>query len=172
MLRTKMFSLITLTSAFAGGLALLSFTDTATAGSEPTELCAATGIQTGPGAPGGCQYSSADAPVIAVNVCWDGSTARLKGLTECPGNDRTYYVKFGELLNPMTGEIVAYAPLASACTMMACEQSDINSAELPDTPVCCDGSGCTTDVANCTDEILWCEEITYDNQGNLICHEE
>jgi hypothetical protein len=177
MLRTKMFSLFALTFAFAGGLALVSFTGTATAAPIIADLCVATGIKLEAGVGrGGCVYASPDSPQLNVNVCWDGTTARIKGLTACPGNQRTYTAKYGDVVNPLSGEIVAYAPLADACDLVPCLPSDDNSLPFDDGVACCnpDTGDCWAPDANgnCTvGDITWCKELENNGNGTVTCHE-
>jgi hypothetical protein len=171
---TKMFSLIALTSAFAGGLALVSMSDTATAGSATPDLCVATGVEYGTTA-GGCEYSDTNAPLLNLEVCWDGQTARLKGGLTCPGRQLTYHAKYGELLDPTTGVIAAYAPLPDACQVADCLPSDINSQALEDGLACCTPEGaCVNPNPNGTcpeGDITWCKELENKENGTVNCHE-
>ena len=172
MLRTKMFSLVALTSAFAAGLVLVGMTKTAEAGTGvTTDLCIATGIKFGSNTRGGCVYSGPDAPTLDAKVCWDGTTARLKGLTACPTGQRTYMAKFGEVINPLTLEVAAYAPLPDACTLMTCaEGNSINAPEIEDQPACCEGNNCEPIAAGaiCDGDMGWCVDAD-DGSGDLIC---
>lgn len=175
MMRPKMISLFVLTTAFAGGLALVSMTDTATAAPVTPDLCVGTGIQFGGGG-GGCVYTGPDVPALNVDVCWDGTTARIKGSSACPGKERHYFAKYGEVVDPFTGEIVAYAPLMNACNVVPCSPSDIDSQQLVDGTACCDANAedCTMVPANgiCLEgEITWCEELEDKGDGTVECHE-
>lgn len=174
---TKMFSLVALTSAFAGGLAFVSLTNTATATPATPDLCVAVGAEIDPDhGNGACLYSSTDAPLLNLDVCWDGTTARIKPVLGCPTKQATYSVKYGEVINPLSNEIVAYAPLPDACELVPCEPSDYNSNFLVDGVACCDPvtGFCSAPDAegNCSDggEITWCKEIEVNN-GTLTCHE-
>jgi hypothetical protein len=174
---TKMFSLIALTSAFVGGLVLVSLNGTATAATATPDLCVATGARISPDSgTGGCVYSDTNAPVLGLNVCWDGTTARIKGGLACPTKQPTYFVKYGEVVSPLSGEIIAYAPLPDACELVTCETSDINSQPLEDGVACCNPvTGiCTPPNANgdCTaGEITWCKELENNGNGTVTCHE-
>lgn len=170
-----MFSLIALTSAFAGGLALVSMSSTATAGSATPDLCVATGVEYGAKS-GGCVYSDTNAPALNLEVCWDGTTARIMGLGGCPLPLVSYHVKWGEVINPGTGEIVAYAPLGDACEVVVCESSDINSLLLEDGVACCNpntGDCWAPDAnGNCTvGDVTWCKELENNGNGTVTCHE-
>jgi hypothetical protein len=172
---TKMFSLIALTSAFAGGLALVSMSSTATAGTATPDLCVATGVEFGAKL-GGCEYSDTNAPLLNLEVCWDGQTARLKAGSTCPGRQLTYHAKYGELLDPTTGVIAAYAPLPNACELVECAPHDINAPETDDGVACCNpntGDCWAPDAnGNCTvGDITWCEEIKNNANGTVTCHE-
>lgn len=174
---TKMFSLIALTSAFAGGLALVSLTGTATAAPATPDLCVVTGVQLNPSqGNGGCVYSDTNAPVLDLDVCWDGSTARIKGTVGCPLRQATYHVKYGDVIEPLTGEVIGYAPLASACDVVVCEPSDINSQDFDDGVACCNpntGECWAPDAqGNCSvGDVTWCKEIENNGNGTITCHE-
>jgi hypothetical protein len=171
---TKMFSLIALTSAFAGGLALVSMSDTATAGTAIPDLCVATGVHYGAKA-GGCEYSNTNAPLLNLPVCWDGQAARIKVGATCPGRQLTYFAKYGELLDPTTGVIAAYAPLPNACQVGACMPGGLDF-DYDDGVACCNpntGDCWAPDAnGNCTvGDITWCEEIKNNANGTVTCYE-
>jgi hypothetical protein len=175
---TKMFSLIALTSAFASGLALISLTDTATAAPATPDLCVSTGVQIIPGqGKGACVYSDTDVPLLQVDVCWDGSTARIKNpVTGCLPYQATYTVKYGDVISPATGEVIGYAPLPDACDLVPCESSDINSQVFVDGVACCNPNTgeCWAPDANglCTaGEVTWCKELENNGNGTITCHE-
>jgi hypothetical protein len=174
---TKMFSLIALTSAFAGGLALVSLTDTATAATAVPDLCVATGSKLpGSTGPGGCVYSDTNAPLLDLDVCWDGYTARLKGPLACPSRQIKYRAKYGEVINPLTSQVLGYAPLPDACEVVPCEPSDWESYDNEDGVACCSPvtGNCVEPNPNGTcpggNEITWCKEKEIVN-GAVICHE-
>jgi hypothetical protein len=176
---TKMVSLIALVSAFAGGLAFVSLTGTAAATRAVPDLCVATGVQIDPSQGGaGCVYSDSSVPVLSVDVCWDGTTARIKGGLSCPAKQATYHVKYGDVINPTTGEVLGYAPLPDACEVVACEASDVESLALEDGVACCnpDTGDCWAPDANgnCLGggEITWCKELEENPDNSITCHEE
>lgn len=175
---TKMFSLIALTSAFAGGLMLVSLTNTATAAPAVPDLCVATGVQFSAGQTNkGCVYSDTNAPVLGLNVCWDGSTARIKTALGCPSKQATYFVKYGEVISPLTSQVIGYAPLPDACELVVCEASNVDSLGYDDGVACCNpGTGdCFPPNANgsCPEggEITWCKELENNPDNTVTCHE-
>jgi hypothetical protein len=174
---TKMFSLIALTSAFAGTVALVAMTGTATAAPAIPDLCVATGVQFGSSHPGGgCVYSDTDAPLLNLKVCWDGSTARIKGVLGCPEKQATYFVAYGDVVSPLSGEVIGYAPLPDACEVVVCEPSVVGSPLLEDGVACCNPNTgeCTAPDANgnCTvGDITWCKELETNGNGTVTCHE-
>lgn len=178
---TKMFSLIALTStfavAFAGGLAFVSLNGTATAATATPDLCVATGTKLpGSTALKGCEYSDTNAPLLNLDVCWDGSTARLKGPLACPGRQLKYHAKYGEVINPLTGQIAGYAPLPSSCEAVPCMPSDTDSFNYDDGVACCNpntGDCWAPDAnGNCTvGDITWCKELENNGNGTVTCHE-
>jgi hypothetical protein len=173
---TKMFSLIALTSAFAGALALVSMTGTATAAPATPDLCVATGVQSGLHSAGGCVYSDTNAPLLSLNVCWDGTTARLKGALGCPSKQATYFVKYGEVVGPLDGEVIGYAPLPDACEVVVCEPSEVGAPLIEDGIACCNPNTgeCTAPDSNgnCTvGDITWCKELETNADDTITCHE-
>lgn len=174
---TKMFSLIALPAAFAGGLAFMSLTNTATAARAVPDLCVATGVQIDPTqGGGGCVYSDGDVPLLSLDVCWDGTTARIKGGLTCPNRQVTYHVKYGDVINPMSGEVIGYAPLPDACEVVACEPSNYESLPYEDGIACCDPEtgACVAPVnGNCPGggEITWCKELEENPDNSITCHE-
>jgi hypothetical protein len=173
---TKMFSLIALTSAFAGGLALVSLGGHATAATATPDLCLAIGAKP-PGSTGSCWYADSNAvPGLNLDVCWDGSTARIKGALSCPRGQVKYHAKYGEVVNPLNGQIIAYAPVPNACEVGVCEPSDVNSQAFDDGIACCNpitGACQPTNAAGGCDQgqITWCKELENNGNGTVTCHE-
>lgn len=174
----KMLSMCALTLPFALLFGLSSGADA----SEETQelkagnLCIATGIRMPHvvGDEGGCVYSGPDVPVFDDYVCWDGSTPRLRGAGGCPADQKTYYVQHGELLDPTTGEIEAYAALPNACDIVPCGSTEDNNLPEDDDVACCDpdtGDCWMSDDGDCTvGDITWCEDITDNGDGTVTCH--
>jgi hypothetical protein len=176
----KLLSVVALALPLAVGAGLLSLApSSADAFTEAPELCFATGIgYEGMSGTYGCVYGPPTSPLLVAEVCYDNGVSRLKGTSPCVGKERTYTVKYGEVVNPLTGEIVAYAPVADACTIanVVCLPSDINTAGLADGVACCnpDTGECTQPDANgnCTvGDITWCKELEDNGNGSVTCHE-
>lgn len=178
--QNKLFSIIILVAPFAvAAIATATTTNSAVASVRAADLCLSTGIDTRPDddsiGRGGCEYAASDAPVLDVDVCWDGRTARLKGTAPCSDYTRTYHVQSGEVLDPLTGEIAAYAPLRNSCDLVSCAPS-FQAAALEDGAACCDpntGNCTATDVNGMcpVGDITWCKEIETNGDGSVTCHE-
>jgi hypothetical protein len=143
------------------------------------DLCVATGIDVAPDddeiGHGGCRYAAWDAPALEADVCWDGQLATLKGSAPCSGKGRVYHVRSGEVLDPTTGEVAAYAPLTNACELVPCAPS-YEALALGDGTACCDPNtgDCTSPDADgmcIVGDITWCKELETHNDGTVTCHQ-
>lgn len=72
--------------------------------------------------PGSCEYSPPTAPVLGSDVCYTRATGtiRLKRTAPCPTGSWPYYLEHGEVVDPLIGSVVAYAPLDNACDAGLC----------------------------------------------------
>lgn len=158
----------------------LAWTDTgvADASTRNVDLCLATGVDIDPDDPtvgrGGCEYSSAEVPMLDADVCWDNGQATLKS-GPCAGRGRTYHVVYGEVLDPLTSEVLAFAPLEDTCNVVPCEPMDDGMGPFDDGVACCDPytGFCTLPNGDgeCTvGEWTWCKQIEQTDDG-VICHE-
>ncbi|WP_146662566.1 hypothetical protein [Enhygromyxa salina] len=181
MLHTKqLFSIIALVAPFAiAAVATSMSSSSAVAAVQGPDLCIATGIDARPDddkvGRGGCVYAAPDAPVLEADVCWDGKLATLKGTAPCLGYKRAYHVRHGEVLDPQTGEVAAYAPLADTCGIVPCSQM-FQPVPVEDGTACCDpktGDCFAPDAnGNCTvGDITWCKELEKHNDGTVTCYE-
>ena len=184
MMRSKvMFSVLALVAPFAivGALSWAGVGE-ATASPETTsaDLCLATGIDHAPTDPsvgsGGCQYSSRDVPKLKADVCWNDGVATLKGEGACVGRARQYHVVYGEVIDPTSLEVVAYAPLIDSCSVVDCVPSSVDPGPLEDDVACCDPYTGNCSPANsdgeCTvGEWTWCTELEVVDDDTVICHD-
>ncbi|NJK33228.1 MAG: hypothetical protein HC927_12965 [Deltaproteobacteria bacterium] len=142
-------------------ISLLSISSTADASTYPP-FCGSMQSQ--------CVYTGPDAPVLRLDVCWDGSVATLKGTSPCPLDSRPYYVDFGDV--DAFGVVNAYIPLDWACDhtgiCVAGPAPGSTSAE----PICCDGGVCypVTD-AGCTGLKVLCQNGVSNDDGTVTCFE-
>lgn len=177
----QIFSILALVAPVVVAVVAISSTtnSAAVADTRTADLCISTGIDTRPDddniGRGACVYASADAPVLEADVCWDGRVAKLKGTAPCSGYARAYRVRHGEVLDPTSGEIAAYAPLTDTCKIVPCGP---NYEEQPvdDGTACCDPQtgDCTSPDANgmCTvGDITWCKELETHPDGSVTCFE-
>jgi hypothetical protein len=164
---------------FGAAVATSTTSNFAVAAVAAPDLCNATGIDARPDddtiGRGGCVYAAWDAPVLSADVCWDGKVAKIKGTAPCLGYSRAYHVRNGEVLDPQTGVVAAYAPLPNTCEIVACEPN-FQEQPLEDGLACCDPKtgDCFAPDANgmCTvGDITWCKEVEKHNNGTVTCHE-
>lgn len=176
----QMFAVLALVIPFAVAAVASSTTpNRARAASVTPDLCNATGIDVAPDddqiGRGGCRYAAWDAPALEADVCWNGKIATIKGSDRCSSDTRVYHVRSGEVLDPTTGEVAAYAPLTNSCDLVPCAPS-YEALALEDGPACCDPQtgDCVSPDANgmCTvGDITWCKEIETNGDGTITCHE-
>lgn len=121
-----------------------------------------------------CEYTSLDAPALRADVCWNRIDARLKGTGDCPTGSWPYRVDFGEVIDPMLGLIIAYAPLPDACDLGLCVTLPAPASTTAE-PLCCDPEhdNCSPSQGPCGagEEIVWCEQTATNDSGNLSCHD-
>lgn len=175
-----MFSVMALVVPFAVAAVVTTTTsNSAVAAKESPDLCIATGIDARPDdddvGRGGCVYAAQDAPVLEADVCWDGRLAMLKGTAPCSGYSRAFHVRNGEVLDPQTGEVAAYAPLADTCNIVPCVPM-FEPQAVEDGLACCDpqtGDCLSPDAnGNCSvGTITWCKELETHNDGTVTCYE-
>jgi hypothetical protein len=167
-----MFSVLALVAPLAVGAVLASPLATlseAAATEALPNLCEATR--------GVCVHSAiGDAPLLRADVCWDGELVTLKGATEC-GGGRPYHLSFGYVADPLTNEILAYAPLPDTCDLGVCAVDQIGpNTILSDGVACCNPSTgvCEAPDGNgsCTaGDITWCTSLEANGDGTVTCHE-
>lgn len=170
-----------LSAVLAMGLGAWSLAgEEANAGTAVPDLCVGTGAHTPSGlGKGACTYSDDNVPVLGAAVCWDGETAYLQPAQGCPARQPTYFAKYGEVVDPLSGEITSYAPLPSACTVVPCAPAPApNEAPPlePDDVACCDPEtdDCFPTDANgdCPEgEMTWCKQVTANGDGTVTCSE-
>jgi hypothetical protein len=126
--------------------------------------------------PNACEYAPRTAPQLNADVCYDGSTSKLKGAGNCPANAFAFFVDAGEVVDPVTGTVQPYIALPDACGMGYCVPDDINDPPGEPGPMCCDASnGCVETAGICPpDKIaVWCNdgEEAVNQNGQWICQE-
>lgn len=119
--------------------------------------------------PKACTYTGPEAPVLRANVCWNGSSARLKTTSPCPSGSWPYYVGFGEIIDTQ-GTIAAYVPLDWACSNPGiCVAGPVPDGATEE-PLCCNGS-CVPLANGCDGAILLCENGVTNDDGTVTCFE-
>lgn len=88
--------------------------------------------------PSACEYTGAAAPALAAAVCHGSAGTWLMGEV-CPTGTWSYFVKYGEVVDPLTNAVAAYIPLDNACDNPSlC----VDAPPPPDAqpfPMCCTG---------------------------------
>lgn len=127
--------------------------------------------------PSACEYAPSTAPVLASNVCFNAASIELMVGSSCPPNSYPYYVKYGEVINPMYGTVQPYIRIADACDMGYCVPHDPNDPPGEEGAMCCDiqSGGCSETDGICPpDKIaVWCEdgETGVLQNGEWVCEE-
>ena len=124
--------------------------------------------------PSACEYAPNTAPVLQVDVCWNGSAAFLKGANPCPTGHWPYHIERGEVVDPGTNEVHAYIPLDDGCDMGFCEVKPPDAGPTEPGAMCCGSNGCTpTTECGANDTLLYCldGEEPSDQTGVWKCYE-
>lgn len=118
-----------------------------------------------------CEYTSADAPVLRANVCWDKTTIRLMPATGCPSGAYPYYVDYGEVIDPLLGTVVPYIPLPDACDLGYCSTlAAFDNGPLAGAPLCCQSAeNCVEVEGSCDGDIVFCEAAGTNDDGTVAC---
>jgi len=122
--------------------------------------------------PRACDYTGPDAPMLAANVCHGSTGTWLMG-SECPSGTWPYYVKHGEVVDPLTNLIAAYIPLDDACPKLCVDGPPPPDAEPY--PMCCTGntsggdSTCVSGVHGCTGTVWYCHDGVSNQDGTVTC---
>lgn len=172
-------SLVALVVPFAVGATLLSTSSTpAMASTTSTDFCAGTGSkfewQT---STEGCVYSPPTAAAFDGEVCWNGVSARAKGAGACLTTELQYHLQHGEVIDPLTGLVAAYAPVPDACDVLLDGCGEYQGVEeLVDGYACCNPKtgDCFAPDENgdCTvGEVTWCKDLEDNGEGGVNCHE-
>jgi hypothetical protein len=120
--------------------------------------------------PGSCQYAPPTAPVLAADVCYSRSTRtiRLKGTAPCPTGSSPYYLKHGEVVDPLIRSVVAYAPLDDACDAGLCLEYAPHDGGT-ENPMCCENGGPCWDGLTCGGVLYWCNDGVSNADGTVDC---
>jgi hypothetical protein len=131
------------------------------------DLCTAVGAKA-------CVYTGPVAPTLAAPVCWNRVDVRLKGAGDCPAGSYPFFLDHGEIVNPLLGLVVAYAPLPNACDMGYCSTTEFDYEDVPGEALCCnpDTDDCSPLDSGCTDDIVFCDQPASDENGSIVCHDE
>jgi len=123
--------------------------------------------------PGACVYTGPDAPVLAAEVCHSSTGTWLKGAS-CPTGTWTYFVRYGEVVDPLTNMIAAYIPLDNACDSPGLCVDGPPPVGAEPFPMCCTGNtsgGDSTCVsgASCGGTVWYCHDGVSNVDGTVTC---
>jgi hypothetical protein len=146
-------------------LAMLSLTPV-NADASYRELCTSS--------PGACEHTGPDAPALAFNVCHGSAGTWLMGEV-CPTGTWPYFVKYGEVVDPLTNAVVAYIPLDYACDNPGlCVDAPPPPGAQP-FPMCCNGntsggdSSCVSGAYGCEGTVWYCVDGVSNDDGTVTC---
>lgn len=119
-----------------------------------------------------CEYTGPNAPLLDMDVCLDLSgQVMLKGSTACSAGSVPFHARYGEVYDAVLGLVVAYTPLADACTVPGlCETvpGDFAGDMEEEEAICCIGSICWPG-SDCGGTLLWCHDGVSNEDGTVTC---
>jgi hypothetical protein len=121
--------------------------------------------------PGACEYTPSNVPKLLADVCYTPSTnaITLKGTAPCPEGTRAFNVIYGEVVDPQTGQVSAYAPLDDACGAGRCVDY-VPHDDPQEYPMCCDNGGpCWPATPGCGGMLYWCHDGVCNDDGTVTC---
>ncbi|EDM81457.1 hypothetical protein PPSIR1_39740 [Plesiocystis pacifica SIR-1] len=116
-----------------------------------------------------CEYTGPNAPVLDAAVCLDGmGTVRLQTTGGCPLGSVAFHARYGEVYDPGQNLVVAYIPLANACSQAGlCETAEITPGASA-MPICCWGAICWPG-SDCDGTLFWCHDGVCNEDGTVTC---
>ena len=120
--------------------------------------------------PGACEYSPANVPKLLADVCYNPSNnaIRVKGTAPCPTEAKAFTVIHGEVVDSVTGEVVAYKPLDDACAAGFCADYVQHGGPQAYT-MCCESGGPCWPGALCEGVLYWCHDGVCNEDGTITC---
>ena len=126
--------------------------------------------------PSACEPTGPEAPVFDADVCWNESGAlTLKGAGACAGGSWAYHLKYGEVIDPVNGTIVAYRPLDNACDHPGlCVKGEVPPGTSAQS-ICCEWGFCVPlNEVLCNSPAsfaVMCYEGVTNQDGSVTCYE-
>lgn len=124
--------------------------------------------------PSMCDYAGPNAPLLQANVCFGSAIGvRLMSGT-CPSGSWAYFVKYGEVVDPITNRVAAYMPLDDACSKPGLCVDGPPPAGAQEYPMCCTGTGgneVCSDNMLCGGTLWWCLDGVCNEDGTITCFE-
>jgi hypothetical protein len=120
--------------------------------------------------PGSCQYTGPDAPKLTIDVCYiaEVGEARVKGASDCPTGSWPYEIAYGEIIDPLLGTVLPYAPLDDACEAGHCVENVLHDAGQ-EYPMCCENGGPCWPGGTCGGALYWCNDGVCNEDGTITC---
>lgn len=120
-----------------------------------------------------CEYTGPNAPALGADVCLNATgQVRLKGSSPCALGSVPFHVRHGEVYDAVQQLVIAYTPLANACSQGVCESMPDN-VTLPlvnEEVICCEGAICWPGL-DCDGTLFWCEDGVSNEDGTVTCFE-
>lgn len=126
--------------------------------------------------PAACDWSGPNVPKFDADVCWSSSTGLVaKGSLPCPSGSWPYHLGFGEVIDPVTGEVQAYAPLDEACSVPGLCLDGPPPPGAQEHAICCEWGVCVDlDTVPCdssTSTAYICYDGVSNQDGTIDCFE-
>jgi hypothetical protein len=120
--------------------------------------------------PGACEYTPANVPKLLADVCYNpaNNAIRVKGTAPCPSGSSAFNVIYGEIVDPQTGDVAAYAPLDDACAAGLCLDFVPHDNPQPYT-ICCENGGPCWPGGGCGGVLYWCHDGVCNEDGTVTC---
>ncbi len=124
-----------------------------------------------------CTYAPANAPYLDAVVCFDPTgPVTLEGAADCPLGTWTYYLDYGEVIDPITNMVAAYIPLDDACSQPGKCVDGPPPPGSQEYPMCCkaDSKGVETCWSGgiCGGTLWWCEDGVCNEDGTITCFQK
>lgn len=124
--------------------------------------------------PRACVYTGPLAPLLRADVCWNGSTAQLKGAQPCPTGAWPYAVSYGDI-DPLSGVVHGYVPLDDACSHPGICELGVTPLVTTTEAICCDNDGNCVPISEdpkCgAGTTLLCDDGVSNDDGTVTCFE-
>lgn len=120
--------------------------------------------------PDACEHTGPDAPTLNADVCWGRTTGvQLMSSTSCPSGTWPYHVTHGEIVNPITNQVAAYAPLDNACDVPGTCNDYTPHTDGWESTICCVWYNECYEGVQCDGVLFWCFDGVSNLDGTVTC---